>query len=63
MSEYTKLQAEEEEKQHHGPAKRNIPPEEINTGPEGLSSAEAKRRLERDGFNRRKRRQEPLLIL
>lgn len=51
MSEYTKLQAEEEEKHHHGPAKRNIPPEEINTGPEGLSSAEAKRRLERDGLN------------
>jgi len=54
MSQYKKLHEElkVESPNKEGPPKRQqMPLEELNTGPEGLSEEEAKRRYERDGPN------------
>ena len=53
MSQYTKLKEELNVEEHKTPQpkKTQVPLEELNTGPDGLTEEEAKRRLDRDGLN------------
>lgn len=51
MTDYKHLEDTPQEPEHHGPKPKKVNAEEMNTGPDGLSPEEAKRRLERDGPN------------